>query len=356
MKETRQIPGIKKVLVASGIRMDLARRSPEYLRELVLHHVGGRLKVAPEHTDPQVLDKMRKPSNDDFEKFTEAFQSESAKAGKKQYIVPYFIASHPGSDLNAMIDLAVFLKRNGYRPDQVQDFIPAPFDIATAMYYTGIDPFSKQPVHVARKLRDRKLQRALMQFFKPENYFEVREALRQAGRQDLIGNGCDCLIPSTPPREAIEGRRKDANARFRGDYVHTISDDKKKKASAKNPATSPAQGIARTGNPRHLPQRRGRKDDAAGNRQRLVRIPDAARPQPNSYYYSAISCFPAHILNTEETETTEKEPLLRSLCFLLFNDFDSFGCGRRPRWLTATHRGARGWCKPRSARSPLGRG
>ena len=233
MKEARETPGIKKVFVASGIRMDLARRSPEYMRELVRHHVGGRLKVAPEHTDSHVLDKMRKPSNDDFEKFTDIFNAESAKAGKKQYIVPYFIASHPGSDLNAMIDLAVFLKRNGYRPDQVQDFIPAPFDVATAMFYTGIDPFTKKPVHVAKALRDRKLQRALMQFFKPANYFEVREALRQAGRTDLIGNDCESLIPPTPPREALEARRKDANARFRGDYVHTIGDGKKQKKGSR---------------------------------------------------------------------------------------------------------------------------
>jgi uncharacterized radical SAM protein YgiQ len=239
MKEARETPGVKKVLVASGIRMDLARRSPEYMRELVRHHVGGRLKVAPEHTDPHVLDKMRKPSNDDFEQFTDIFNAESAKAGKKQYIVPYFIASHPGSDLNAMIDLAVFLKRNGYRPDQVQDFIPAPFDVATAMFYTGIDPFTKKPVHVAKALRDRKLQRALMQFFKPANYFEVREALRQAGRTDLIGNDCESLIPPTPPREALEARRKDANARFRGDYVHTIGDGKQKKRSRKESRHEP---------------------------------------------------------------------------------------------------------------------
>ncbi len=118
--------------------------------------------------------------------------------------MPYFIASHPGSDLDAMIDLAVFLKRNGYRPDQVQDFIPAPFDVATAMYYTGLDPFTKKPVYIAQHLRDRKLQRALMQFFKPENYFEVRARLEQAGRQDLIGSGCDCLIGDTPPRAAIQ--------------------------------------------------------------------------------------------------------------------------------------------------------
>ncbi len=167
MRDARQIPGVKKVLVASGIRMDLARLSPEYIRELAEHHVGGLLKVAPEHTDPDVLNYMRKPSGDDFEAFSSHFKKASQKAGKKQYLVPYFIASHPGSGLDAMIDLAVFLKRNGYKPDQVQDFIPAPLDVATAMYYTGLDPFTKKPVFTAKKLRDRKMQRALMQFFKP---------------------------------------------------------------------------------------------------------------------------------------------------------------------------------------------
>ena len=142
---------------------------------------------------------MKKPDVDDFEGFAKAFKEASSRAGKKQYLVPYFIASHPGSDLNAMIDLALFLKRNGHRPDQVQDFIPAPFDIATCMYYTGIDPFTGEEVYVAKGLRDRKMQRALMQFFKPENYFMVREALLKAGRADLIGNGCDCLIPAQPP-------------------------------------------------------------------------------------------------------------------------------------------------------------
>jgi uncharacterized radical SAM protein YgiQ len=200
MQEARETPGIKKVLVASGIRMDLARRSPQYMRDLTRHHVGGHLKVAPEHSDPAVLACMRKPATDNFAKFGEAFLSESKKAGKKQYLVPYFIAGHPGSDLQAMIDLALFLKRNGYRPDQVQDFIPAPFDVAAAMYHTGIDPFTRKPVFVAKHLRDRKLQRALMQFFKPENYFEVREALIRAGRTDLIGGGRDALIPANPPR------------------------------------------------------------------------------------------------------------------------------------------------------------
>ncbi len=222
MRAARQVEGVKKVLVASGIRMDLARQSPEYIRELTQHHVGGHLKVAPEHVDPDVLFKMRKPANDDFEFFAEVFKEESQAAGKKQYLIPYFIASHPGSDLDAMINLAVFLKQNGYKPDQVQDFIPAPLDVATCMYYTGLDPFTKKPVFIAKGLRDRKTQRALMQFFKTENYFEVREALRAAGRTDLIGDGCDCLIPAAPPKEALLRRRKDANARFRGEYVHTI--------------------------------------------------------------------------------------------------------------------------------------
>lgn len=222
MKESRKQSGVKKVLVASGIRMDLARRSPEYIAELTTHHVGGHLKVAPEHVDPDVLMKMRKPSNDDFEYFTEKFKESSAKADKKQYLIPYYIASHPGSDVDAMIELALFLKRNGYKPDQVQDFIPAPLDVATCMYYTGIDPFTKKQVYIAKNMKDRKMQRALMQFFKPENYFEVRQALLSVGRGDLIGDGCDSLIPSRPPKEALDQRRKDANDRFKGEYVHKM--------------------------------------------------------------------------------------------------------------------------------------
>src|SRR5579859_8077337 len=229
MRRARTEPGIRKVLVASGIRMDLAQLSPEYMRELAEHHVGGHLKVAPEHTDPHVLSLMKKPENGNFEGFARDFRKASQQAGKpKQYLVPYYIASHPGSDLHAMIDLALFLKRNGYRPDQVQDFIPAPFDIATCMYYTGIDPFTKQEVYVARNLRDRKLQRALMQFFKPENYFEVRKALEEAGRTDLIGGGCDALIPAQPPKEALKARMERANEAVKADHVHTIPGTGKK--------------------------------------------------------------------------------------------------------------------------------
>jgi uncharacterized radical SAM protein YgiQ len=247
MRRARTEPGIRRVLVASGIRMDLAQLDPEYMKELTAHHVGGRLKIAPEHTDPTVLATMKKPSVDNFGTFARDFKKASAAAGKpKQGLVPYFIASHPGSDLNAMIDLAVFLKRNGYRPDQVQDFIPAPFDIATCMYYAGIDPFTKQKVHVARNLHDRKLQRALMQFFKPENYFEVRRALEMAGRNDLIGTGCDALIPVQPPKEALKTRREKANQRFRGEYVHQIPDPKaSSKGQGYRPGRKSAQRRAR---------------------------------------------------------------------------------------------------------------
>jgi len=223
LRRARTEPGIRKVLVASGIRMDLAQLAPEYMKELAAHHVGGHLKVAPEHTDPQVLDFMKKPDNDNFKTFASDFRKASQQAGKpKQYLVPYYIASHPGSDLHAMIDLAIFLKRNGYRPDQVQDFIPAPFDIATCMYYTGFDPFTKKKVYVANHLKDRKLQRALLQFFKPENYFEVRKALEMAGRTDLIGAGCEALIPAQPPKVALQARREHAGKAMRGDYVHTV--------------------------------------------------------------------------------------------------------------------------------------
>jgi uncharacterized radical SAM protein YgiQ len=223
MRKSREVPGVDTVLVASGIRMDLAQKSPEYLNELAKHHVGGHLKVAPEHTDSNVLRLMKKPDSGDFEGFARAFEKASARAGKKQFVVPYFIASHPGSDLNAMIDLALFLKKNGYKPDQVQDFIPAPFDIATCMYHTGLDPFTGQEVFIAKHLRDRRLQRALLQFFKPENYFMVREALLKAGRPDLIGSGCDSLIPSQPPKAAIDARRRRANEVAEGDHYHSIA-------------------------------------------------------------------------------------------------------------------------------------
>lgn len=225
MRKTREVDGIRKVFVASGIRMDLAQLSPEYVDELAAHHVGGRLKVAPEHASSEVLEKMKKPSIANFDQFANIYRDSSAKAGKpKQQLVPYFIAGHPGSELKDMIELALYLKRSGYRPDQVQDFIPAPFDIATCMYYTGLDPFTMKPVTVAKGLTERTMQRALMQFFKPDNWFEVREALIAAGRADLIG-GCEGLIPANPPKEALEKRRRQANRDF--DHYHSVANPAK---------------------------------------------------------------------------------------------------------------------------------
>jgi uncharacterized radical SAM protein YgiQ len=222
MREAREQKGIRKVFVASGVRMDLARLSPEYMHELTTHHVGGHLKVAQEHTDANTLTLMKRPEPGTFQDFDRKFRDESAKAGKKQYLVPYFISAHPGTDVNAMIDLALFLKNNDYKPEQVQDFIPAPFDIAACMYHTGIDPITKKPVHIAKAMRDRKIQRALMQFFKPENYFLVRQALIETGRTDLIGDGCGALIPSRPPPAAIEARRRRAAIEARdSDHVHS---------------------------------------------------------------------------------------------------------------------------------------
>ncbi len=206
MRKARAVPGVARVHIASGIRMDLAADEPEYLDELARHHVGGHLKVAPEHVSEKVLALMKKPTQGSFEIFADRFAAASKRAGKEQYLVPYFISSHPGSGVEDMIELAVYLKRHGYRPRQVQDFIPAPMDIATCMYWTGLDPFTLEPVESARRLTDRLVQRALLQFFAPENWSTVREALVRAGREDLIGDGPDCLIPARPPRMAPGGR------------------------------------------------------------------------------------------------------------------------------------------------------
>jgi len=210
MRSARAVPGVKRVHIASGIRMDLANLDDRYVNELVTHHVGGHLKVAPEHTSDRVLDLMKKPSHRAFETFAGKFKRASERAGKEQYLVPYFIASHPGSTVADMIELAVFLKGHGYRPRQVQDFIPAPMDIATCIYHTGIDPLTMTPVETVKKLRDRQTQRALMQFFEPANWFVVHRALVEAGRRDLIGSGRQCLIPAEPPPEALAARRREA--------------------------------------------------------------------------------------------------------------------------------------------------
>jgi uncharacterized radical SAM protein YgiQ len=201
LKAARREPGVKQALVASGIRMDLALRSPAYIRHVARHHTGGLLKVAPEHCDAEVLRRMHKPGIEHFEAFARQFRHEAAAAGKKQFLVPYLIAGHPGSDQRAMIELALYLKRHGLKPDKVQDFIPGPMDIATCMYYTGLDPMSGEPVYVPRGARERRLQKALLQYFKPENYADVRAALEEAGRLDLVGDRPQCLISTRAPEK-----------------------------------------------------------------------------------------------------------------------------------------------------------
>jgi uncharacterized radical SAM protein YgiQ len=198
MRAARSAPGIRRVFVASGIRFDLAERSPEYIAELARHHVGGQLSVAPEHADPGVLGLMRKPDFGCYQRFAHAFARASAAANKEQYLVPYFITGHPGSSFRDTLELALTLKAHHLRPREVQDFIPTPMSVATAMYHTGLDPMTGKAVTVTRELRDKRLLKALLYWWDPAQHVLVREALRRAGRADLIGTGPGALVP--PPQ------------------------------------------------------------------------------------------------------------------------------------------------------------
>lgn len=186
--QIRELPGIKKVFIRSGIRYDyvMADKDSRFLKELCKYHVSGILKVAPEHVSPGVLAQMRKPGRKVFEDFCRAYRSVNEKMGMKQYLVPYFISSHPGSGLEEAVELALFLKRHGFIPDQVQDFYPTPGTLSTCIYYTGEDPFTKEPVYTAKTIEEKKMQRALIHFHKPENRERVKSALQKAGRPDLI--------------------------------------------------------------------------------------------------------------------------------------------------------------------------
>jgi uncharacterized radical SAM protein YgiQ len=201
MRAVRSEKGIKRVFIASGVRYDLADRSPEFIRELAVHHTGGQLSVAPEHNDPKVLDKMKKPGIESYERFAQAFCQASEKAGKEQYLVPYFITGHPGSTLKDTVELALYLKRNGMRPRQVQDFIPTPMAVATTMFYTGTDPLSGEPVYTAKDLREKRMMKALVFYWDPQHWPLAREALVQAGRRDLIGRGPNALVPPGPAHQ-----------------------------------------------------------------------------------------------------------------------------------------------------------
>ena len=215
-KRIREIRGIKKVLVASGLRYDLAVRSPEYVRELVSHHVGGYLKIAPEHTESGPLSKMMKPGMKAYYRFKELFDRYSQAAGKEQYLIPYFIAAHPGTSDEDMMHLALWLKRNGFRADQVQNFLPSPMATATAMYHSGRNPLRRihagsERVAVPRGLRVRRLHKAFLRYHDANNWPLLRQALKRMGRADLIGNGKRHLVPSWQPKgstDEVEGRRR----------------------------------------------------------------------------------------------------------------------------------------------------
>ncbi len=204
-RETRALPGIKKVLIASGLRYDLAVETPEYVQELVTHHVGGYLKIAPEHTEGGPLSKMMKPGIGTYERFKNMFEKYSKLAGKKQYLIPYFIAAHPGTSDEDMMNLALWLKNNGFRADQVQAFYPSPMASATAMYYSERNPLKKvgrnsEMVKTPRGLKHRRLHKAFLRYHDADNWPAIREALLKMGRKDLIGPGKKHLVPARQPR------------------------------------------------------------------------------------------------------------------------------------------------------------
>ncbi len=230
-RRARRVRGVKKVLIASGLRYDLALRSAEYVRELVTHHVGGYLKVAPEHSEPGPLGKMMKPGIDAFAEFKELFDRFSREAGKQQYLIPYFISGHPGTSDEDMLQLSLWLKRNGFRVDQVQSFLPTPLALASAMYHSGKNPLHRvgresESVFTVKGLRRRRLHKAFLRYHDRENWPLLRAALKRMGRADLIGHGKDDLVPpkrgdrargsepSIAPKR--RGRRPSRSRRSRG--------------------------------------------------------------------------------------------------------------------------------------------
>jgi uncharacterized radical SAM protein YgiQ len=216
-RKARELPGVKKVLIASGLRYDLAVESPEYVKELVTHHVGGYLKIAPEHTEQGPLSRMMKPGIGTYDTFKRLFEKYTKEAGKKQYLIPYFIAAHPGTSDEDMMNLALWLKTNDFRADQVQAFYPSPMATATAMYHSGKNPlrrvtYKSEGVESVKGERQRRLHKAFLRYHDPKNWPLLREALKEMGRVDLIGNSKQHLIPTFQP--AVEGyssaRRKNS--------------------------------------------------------------------------------------------------------------------------------------------------
>jgi uncharacterized radical SAM protein YgiQ len=214
-QKSRKIPGVKRVFIASGVRYDLAVRSPAYIKELVTHHVGGYLKIAPEHTEESPLNKMMKPGIEVYDRFKRMFDQFSKEAGKEQYLIPYFIAAHPGTSDKDMLNLALWLKKNKFRLDQVQAFLPTPLSVATDMYHSDFNPLKKignERVFSAKGDRQRRLHKAFIRYHDPDNWPLLREALEKMGRADLIGNGKKQLIPAWQPSKSKTPSRKPTKA------------------------------------------------------------------------------------------------------------------------------------------------
>jgi len=254
-RRARTLPGIKKVLIGSGVRYDLAIESPEYVKELVTHHVGGYLKIAPEHLREGPLSKMMKPGMRAYYKFKELFDKFSREAGKEQYLIPYFIAAHPGTTDEDMLELALWLKQNGFRADQVQAFLPSPMAVATAMYHSGKNPLRKvtatsEAVHIPKGLKVRRLHKAFLRYHDPNNWPVLRAALRRMGRGDLIGNAKHQLIPSYQPvgtGKVSEGTRPAKPFKTRHTGLPQASQRKTPKRPARNQRPGSPTGAGKRG-------------------------------------------------------------------------------------------------------------
>ena len=234
LRDLRSIPGIKKVFIRSGIRFDytMADASDEFMLELLQHHVSGQLRLAPEHVSDAVLSVMGKPSRAVYDAFCRRFDKINKEHGLNQFVVPYLISSHPGSTMKEAVELACAVRDMGYMPEQVQDFYPTPSTMSTCMYYTGVDPRTMKPVYVARDPHEKAMQRALIQYRKPENYKLVREALIAAGRRDLIGYDKHCLIRPVPPHEGAAPKRGGGKAKGTGGVNRPHADSCHKQTGA----------------------------------------------------------------------------------------------------------------------------
>ncbi len=262
-RKARAIPGVKRVLIGSGLRYDLAVQSPEYVKELVTHHVGGYLKIAPEHTEQGPLTKMMKPGMGAYDRFKELFEKFSAEAGKKQYLIPYFIAAHPGTTDEDMMNLAIWLKRNGFKADQVQTFYPSPMATATAMYHSGLntlkgisrDARKGERVDIVKGEKRRRLHKAFLRYHDPNNWPLLREALMAMGRRDLIGNGPHHLIPTYQP--ATDGTYESArrkNSTKAGTKTSVVTVGRVQRSEAPQQPSARRSGKQAEHDPRDLPQ------------------------------------------------------------------------------------------------------